>query len=154
RNISRRSADAVIQPPHSVGDTLTQMPENDVQLRIMIEQSTTHQPECMHRGLNTERPGGTHKPRMSLIYGLTVWEWIARMQIQRHIQFFNFRPEWPITKIVQINHCVGIADLREAVHHGSLKAEIFDAPRQFDDRRIRILHRQSRKSSEPIGPFR
>ena len=75
------------------------------------------------------------------------------MQVQRNIELFQLRPEGHVARIVEINDCVGISDLRETIDHGPFETQFRDTARQLGDCRLRILHRQRGEAGKAIRAF-
>src|SRR5690348_13159638 len=107
----------------------------------------------MDRGLVTERPNRTKEPRVSLVYLAVARQRIARMQIERHIEPLDRRPERPILRQVVMDNFVCIAGLREAVDQRSAETKLLDATLELPRRAIGILHRQRGQSLKSIGPL-
>src|SRR5947208_792063 len=90
---------------------------------------------------------------MTIVNGLAAGQRVTRMEIKGDIQLFQLGPERQIARVVQINDRIRIANLRKTIDHGSLETQILDASRQLRDRRVGILHRQSRETRETTGSF-
>ena len=88
----------------------------------------------MHRGLVAERPGRAHEPGMAGIETRVARQRAARMQIERHVEPLDRRPERPVLRQVVVDRVVGIADLREAVDQRALEAELLDRALKLFDR--------------------
>src|SRR5262249_47877701 len=128
RNTSRCLFDAMIDAPDHEWQPLTEMAENHVQLRMTIKQTAGHQSQSVRCRFDAEGPCRSPKPWMTFKNGFAAEERIARMEIQRVIQLFEFCKERFITRVIEIDDIVCIADLRKSIDHRSLEAEILDAP--------------------------
>ena len=78
---------------------------------------------------------------------------IARVQIERHVEPLDRRPERPVLRQIVIDGGVGVADLREAVDQRAAEAELLDAALEFARRDLGILHRQRGKALETVRPL-
>src|SRR5262249_27613534 len=101
----------MIHPPDHVREAFAKMTENDVDARISIKKPARHQTQRMDRGFDAESPCRTHKPRMTVVNGFALRQRITRVEIQGDVKLFQLCPERGITRVVQINDRVRIANL-------------------------------------------
>ena len=126
------------------------MAEDDLQLRVRVEQARADQPQRVHGGFGMERPVRPEQPVVPLVGADRAGQRIARMQVERHVEVGDGLPERPVLRQVVVERAVGAAGLREAVHQRADEAELLDAARQLARRFIRVLHRQRREAREAI----
>ena len=78
---------------------------------------------------------------------------IARMQIERHVEPLDRRPERPVLRQVVIDRGLRVADLRKAVDQRAAKAELLDAAFEFARRAVGVLHRQRGEALKAVRPL-
>src|SRR5882672_2945735 len=106
---------SVVDAPEIEGDALAHVPDHDLQPRMLVEHARPHQPQRMHGCFLTEGPGRPDQPFGALIDAGVLRQGIARMQIERHVEPLDLRPERPILRQVIIEQRIRIGALREAV---------------------------------------
>ena len=82
---------AVVDAPQIGRDAFAEMAEDDLQLRVLVEQARADQPQRMHGGFGMERPVRPEQPVVAVVAGDRAGQRIARMQIERHVELGDVR---------------------------------------------------------------
>jgi len=77
----------------------------------------------------------------------------SRMKVKRYLQFFHYDPNWTKIRDIIIVETILVLSLTKSIYINSNKTEVYYAALHFFSSCLRILHRQSRKTSQPIGAF-
>ena len=78
---------------------------------------------------------------------------VARVQVERHVERRDRRPERPVSLKVVIDRPVDALDFGKAVHQGALEAQLPHAALQLAGSHVRILHGQRGQRLEPVRPL-
>ena len=116
-----------------------------------VEQAAAHQTQRMDGGLRGKRPDRPQQPWMALVDRFTRRQRFARVQIKRHVEFFDAPPERCIRRVVVIDDVLAAADLRESVDERTLEPKLGDRARELLCRGVGILQRECRESAKSIG---
>jgi hypothetical protein len=135
----------MIDAPEIGRDAFAEMPEDDLQIWMRVEQPRADQPQRMHGGLGVKRPIRPKQPVVALVGRDRTGQRIARMQVERHAEVRDRLPERPVLRQVVIERAVGLTGLGKAVHQRADEAELLHAARQLFRGGLRVLHRQRRK---------
>ena len=113
-NPARRLCDAVIEAPDAVRQHLAEVAEDRRQPGMRVEDAARHQPQGVRGGLDAERPRGAPQPWVAVVDRYPARQRVARVEIERHVQRFDGRPERPVDRVVVIDDGLGVAHLRNS----------------------------------------
>ena len=116
-----------------------------------VEQARHHQPHGVHGGLGAEAPGAPGEELVALVQPHLAGRGDPRVKIERHVQFFHFRPEWLALRLVHVLDGVGVPNVGEAVHEDAHKAQLFDTALGFRRSSFGVLHRNAAHRTKPSG---
>src|SRR5262245_65538989 len=137
----------MVDAPRVVRQALAKMSEDQRQTRMPIEQAAAHQTQGMDGRLRRERPDRPQQPRMTLVDRLARWQWLTRVQVERHVEFFDALPERGIRRVVVIHDFVIATDLRESVDERALEPELFHCASEFLGCGVGVLQWECRESA-------
>jgi hypothetical protein len=143
--------DAVLNAPHSERQGFAEMAEDDPQPGKAVEQAAGHQPQRVGCGLDREAPNGAKQFGMPFIDALVRGQRIAGVQVYRHTEGFDAFPERQEPVVVVVPAGLRVTDVGETVEHDAREAELGDAPFQFGDGGLRVLHGHGGEAAVTAG---
>src|SRR5262249_52821937 len=119
-----RVAQAMLDSRQQERQPFGEVAEYHCQLRKTIEQTAHDQAQRVRRRLDTEAPGGANERWMPVVDALLAGERIAGVKIEWHAEGFDALPELPQRRLVEVLRRVRVADIRIAVDHRPLEAQL------------------------------